>query len=349
MRTTARSARIWETPTKAGRAATGIGAAARASRSAELPWFAIGGVDEARVGRVAAVGAERVVVVRAIADAPDPAAAARALRTRLVEGCPRVLSIAGSDSGGGAGIQADVKAVTAAGGFAMTALVALTAQNTLGVEEAFPVAHPFVARQIAAVWDDLGLDGVKTGMLADAGLVETVADALRPRLAADPVPLVVDTVLRAESGSPLMAPGGEDALMRHLLPMATVITPNLAEAQVLAGRDDDDPEELARALHARHGCAAIVTGGHGRTADDVICDDDGVTRIPGVRLPRASTHGAGCTHSATLATLLASGLPLRDAAAGAKRAATAAVRAGRPFGAGAGPVDVHAGRAEMTG
>ncbi len=300
------------------------------------------------MGRVAAVGAERVVVVRAIADAPDPAAAARALRTRLVEGCPRVLSIAGSDSGGGAGIQADVKAVTAAGGFAMTALVALTAQNTLGVEEALPVPHPFVARQIAAVWDDLGLDGVKTGMLADAGLVETVADALRPRLAADPVPLVVDTVLRAESGAPLMAPGGEDALMRHLLPMATVITPNLAEAQVLAGREDDDPEELARALHGRHGCAAIVTGGHGRTADDVICDDEGVTRIPGVRLPRASTHGAGCTHSATLATLLASGLPLRDAAAGAKRAATAAVRAGRPFGAGAGPVDVLAGR-EVSG
>lgn len=338
---------VWETPTKAGRPATGLAPVAAAAREARLPWFAIGGIDAGTVGRVRAIGAERVVVVRAIADAEDPAAAARDLRERLVDGTARVMSIAGSDSGGGAGIQADVKAISAAGGFATTAVVALTAQSTLGVDAAYPMPAALVEQQIAAVWDDLGLDGLKTGMLANAELVETIASALALRLSADPIPLVVDTVLRAESGSPLMDRGGEEALTRHLLPLASVITPNLLEAAALAGRDTDDSAELARALHAAHGCAVVVTGGHGRTADDVLCDGDGLTRIPGVRLPVASTHGAGCTHSATLATLLASGRSMREAAFGAKRAATAAVRAGRPFGAGAGPVDVIRGR-EMS-
>lgn len=340
---------VWETPTKPGRAAVGIGTVAAAAREARLPWFAIGGIDSRRVGRVAAAGAGRIVVVRAIADAEDPGAAARDLRARLLGGGPRVLSVAGSDSGGGAGIQADVKAIAAAGGFPLTAVAALTAQSTVGVAEAMPVPAPFVARQIAVTWDDLGVDAVKTGMLAGPELVETVADALAPRLAADDVPLVVDTVLRAESGAALMSDGGVDALRRHLLPLATVITPNLMEARRLSGRETDDAAELARALTAEHGCAVIVTGGHGPTGDDVLAHDDQLVRIPGVRLPRPTTHGAGCTHSATLATLLASGLPLAEAAAGAKRAATAAVREGRPFGAGAGPVDVVRGAARRDG
>jgi hydroxymethylpyrimidine kinase/phosphomethylpyrimidine kinase/thiamine-phosphate diphosphorylase len=337
----------WETPTKAGRPATGLVPIAAAARAARVPWFAIGGIDADRIGRIAALGARRVVVVRAIAEAPDPVAAARDLRARLTEGRARVMSVAGSDSGGGAGIQADVKAIAAAGGFPQTAIVALTAQSTVGVSGVHPVPPPFIEEQIATVWDDLGVDGLKTGMLGGPETVEAVAAALAPRLAgADRVPLVVDTVLRAESGAPLMAPGGEQALQRHLLPLATVITPNLIEARALAGMDSDDAAELARALHDRHGCAALVTGGHGPSADDVLADEGGVTRIPGVRLRRASTHGAGCTHSATLATLLARGEPLADAAAGAKAAATAAVRAGRPFGTGAGPVDVLAGRDE---
>jgi hydroxymethylpyrimidine kinase/phosphomethylpyrimidine kinase len=141
-----------------------------------------------------------------------------------------------------------------------------------------------------------------------------------------------------------MARGGEEAYRRRLLPRATVATPNLFEAQALAGIHEDDPVRLARTLHERHGCAVIVTGGHGASADDVLCDAEGVTRIPGVRLPRATTHGAGCTHSATLAATLARGVPLREAAVTAKAAATAAVGGGRPFGAGAGPVDVLAGR-----
>src|SRR5581483_8089199 len=264
------------------------------------------------------------------------------IRERLLGAVPRVLTIAGSDSGGGAGIQADIKAISHAGGFPLCALTALTAQSTLGVDAVSSVEPRFVRRQVATVAADIGLDGVKTGMLGSAEIVEAVAAALEDLDPADEVPVVVDPVLRAESGSPLMARGGEEALRRRLLPLASVITPNLLEAQALAGSDRDDAEHLARRLHERHGCAVIVTGGHGATSADVVCDAEGVTAIPGPRLPRTTTHGAGCTHSSTLAALLARGVPLREAAAGAKRAATRAVRGGRPFGAGAGPVDVMA-------
>jgi hydroxymethylpyrimidine/phosphomethylpyrimidine kinase len=280
------------------------------------------------------------VVVRAIVDAEDPVAAAARLRERLVDGAPRVMTVATTDSGGGAGIQADTKAIAQAGGFPMCAVVALTAQSTVGVDEVATLEPSFVTRQIATVRDDIGIDGVKTGMLATPALVETVAEALAGLDPLDEVPIVVDTVLRAESGASLMTAGGDEAYRRTLLPVATVITPNLAEAQALAGDGRDDSEWLARTLHERHGCAVIVTGGHGATSADLLCDAEGVTAIPGVRLPRRTTHGAGCTHSSTLATLLASGWPLREAAAGAKRAATGAVRGGRAIGAGAGPVDV---------
>jgi hydroxymethylpyrimidine/phosphomethylpyrimidine kinase len=250
-----------------------------------------------------------------------------------------VITIAGSDSGGGAGIQADIKAIVAAGGFPLCAVTALTAQNTLGVEAVHTPDPAFVVRQFEATAADIGLDGIKTGMLGTPETVDAVAAALAGLDPLDEVPVVVDPVMRAEAGSSLLTPGGEDAYRRRLLPLATVITPNLFEARVLA-RSDRDSQWLAQSLHGTYGCATIVTGGHGETADDVLCDSRGVTRIPGVRLPVATTHGAGCTHSSTLAALLARGLSLAEAAAGAKRAATGAVAAGQPFGAGAGPVDI---------
>lgn len=332
---------VWETPTKPGRPAVGPMAVADAARRATLPWFAIGGIDSARALRVGALGADRVVVVRAVCDAPDPIAAVADLRRRLAGARPRVLTVAGSDSGGGAGIQADIKAISATGGFPMCAVTALTAQNTRGVTAVEPSPLPFVRAQVAAVAGDIGVDGVKTGMLGTADLVGEVCAALDEHLPAeDMIPVVVDTVLRAESGAALMAPGGEEAIIRELLPRATVITPNLMEAQVLAGIAEDDPARLAATLHERHGCAVVVTGGHGASASDLLHDDAGRFEIPGERLPVPTTHGAGCTHSSTLAALLAAGTPLRDAAIGAKRAATAAVAAGLPFGAGAGPVDI---------
>lgn len=338
---------VWETPTKPGRRPTGISAPARAARDigpGALPWFAIGGIDARRIGRIAAIGATRAVVVRAICDAADPAASARDLRARLVEGVPRVLSVASTDSGGGAGTLADAKAIVRAGGFPLCALVGLTAQSTVGVAAVRTLDRDFIREQIRCCSDDIGVDGVKTGMLATPELVGVVAAALAALPADEEVPIVVDPVLRAESGAALMTAGGEDAYTRELLHLATVTTPNLHEAQALTGLSSADPELLARTIHDRHGCAAIVTGGHGANAGDTLCDDGGITVIPGVRLPRASTHGAGCTHSATLASHLAAGAGLREAAHAAKRAATGAVAGGRPFGAGAGPVDVMAGR-----
>lgn len=330
---------VWETATHPTRPPVGLGAVAAAAREARIPWFPLGGIDVRRTFRVAALGAGRVAAVRAVTDADDPAAVVAAMRAALAAR-PRVLTIAGSDSGGGAGIQADIKAIFHAGGFPLAAVTALTAQTTTGVHGVVGTPPEFVREQIRLVAGDLGLDAVKTGMLGTPDTVAAVAAELAGLDAADEIPIVVDPVMRAEAGSSLLAPGGEDAYRTALLPAATVITPNLFEAQALADLEVDDAERLARTLHERHGCAVIVTGGHGATADDVLCDPMGVTRLPGVRLDRRTTHGAGCTHSSTLAALLARGLPLREAAAGAKATATNAVRHGLPYGAGAGPVDV---------
>ena len=331
---------VWETPTKPGRRPIGLAPVADAARRARIPWFAIGGIDERRVQRIAAVGARRAVVVRAVCDADDPTTSARLLRERLLRTIPRVMSIASTDSGGGAGLLADVKAIARAGGFPLCALAAVTAQTTIGVDAIAPIGAALLRAQIASVNADIGIDAIKTGMLAESGLVEAACAALADLDPCDEIPVVVDPVLRAESGASLLGRGGEDAYRRDLLSRATVITPNLFEAQALADSSADDPAALARALHARHGCAVIVTGGHGSTPADTLCTAAGVTILEGPRLPVATTHGAGCTHSSTLAALLGGGMALHEAAAEAKRVATAAVGAGRPFGVGAGPVDV---------
>ena len=329
---------LWPTPTKPDRPATGLDAAIAAVRDARIPWFALGGLDPARVRRLAAVGARRIAVVRDVAEADDPVAAVRMLLAAL-DTSPRVLTIAGSDSGGGAGIQADVKAISAAGGYPLTAITALTAQSTVGVDDVLPIPSAFIAAQARSAIDDIGVDAVKTGMLGSAEAIAAARDVI---VGLDPsllIPVVVDPVMRAESGAALLDPAALGAL-RDLLPQATVCTPNLAEAQALAGRDTDDAAELARALNAGAGCAVIVTGGHGPSPADALCDGGDVVAIPGTRHPVATTHGAGCTYAATLATLLGGGSTLVDAATRAKAVAAGAVLHGRAYGVGAGPVDV---------
>jgi hydroxymethylpyrimidine/phosphomethylpyrimidine kinase len=247
------------------------------------------------------------------------------------------LTIAGSDSGGGAGIQADLKAFAAAGVFGTCAIVALTAQNTVGVTSVHPVPPAFVVAQLEAVLSDLGAGAAKTGMLFSRGVIEAVAGILAGR----GLPLVVDPVLVASSGAKLLEDDAADALVSLLFPLATVVTPNLAEAQQLTGRPALAAKaELAERLVALGAPAALVTGGHGAPVDHLYDGREHV-EIPVDRLGVAATHGAGCTHSATLAALLARGLPLVEAAAGAARAATDAVRHGLVgLGAGDGPVDV---------
>ncbi|HUZ82365.1 MAG TPA: bifunctional hydroxymethylpyrimidine kinase/phosphomethylpyrimidine kinase [Gaiellaceae bacterium] len=248
---------------------------------------------------------------------------------------PRALTIAGSDSGGGAGIQADLKAFAAAGAHGMSAIVALTAQNTSGVTAVHEVPAAFVVAQLEAVYSDIGVDAAKTGMLFSRRVIETVAEFLASR----PTPLVVDPVLVASSGAKLLETDAMDALVTLLFPLATVVTPNLPEARAIAG--DGTRAELAEKLVALGAPAALVTGGHGDDPVDHLFDGHEHLAIPVERLSNAATHGAGCTHSATLAALLARGLSLADAARGAARAASDAVRHGlSELGAGDGPVDV---------
>jgi hydroxymethylpyrimidine/phosphomethylpyrimidine kinase len=248
---------------------------------------------------------------------------------------PRVLTIASSDSGGGAGIQADLKAFARCGAHGMSAIVALTAQNTLGVSAIHEVPPEFARAQIDVVLDDLGADAVKTGMLFSAPLIEAVAGALASR----GLPLVVDPVMVASSGSRLLREDAVKTLITLLFPLATVVTPNLPEAQALTGLRTEDRAVLAEGLAAMGAPAVLVTGGHGREPEDHLFDGSSHLSIPVPRYPVAATHGAGCTHSAALAAGLAAGLPLPDAARQAAAVAGDAVAHGlTQLGAGEGPV-----------
>ena len=254
---------------------------------------------------------------------------------------PRCLTIAGSDSGGGAGIQADLKAFAAAGCHGTSAIVALTAQNTTGVTAVHEVPPEFVREQLEAIYDDIGVDAVKTGMLFSRQIIDAVADFLSER----PAPLVVDPVMVASSGATLLQDAAVEALVKRLFPLATVVTPNLHEAQALASGvpvpGTKTRLELAAAIHELRAPAVIVTGGHGEEPVDHLFDGERHVEIPVDRYDVPATHGAGCTHSATLAALLARGLPLVDAARAAAAAAASAVRNGLvDIGAGDGPVDV---------
>ena len=247
-----------------------------------------------------------------------------------------MLSIASSDSGGGAGIQADLKAFARCGAHGMTAIVALTAQNTVGVTAVHELEPEFIRAQIDAVLDDIGIDAVKTGMLFSRSVIDCVADALE----AIGRPLVVDPVLVASSGARLLREDATVTLVGRLFPLATVVTPNLLEAQALTGIVTEDRAQLCERLVAMGARAALVTGGHGGDAVDHLYDGHSHVSIPVERYATATTHGAGCTHSAALAAGLAAGLSLEAAARQAAEVASDAVCHGlADIGHGDGPVD----------
>ena len=252
---------------------------------------------------------------------------------------PRLLSIAGSDSGGGAGIQADLKAFAACGAHGMTAITAITAQNTVGVTAVHPVPPDIIVAQVRAVAEDIGVDAVKIGMLGTQATIAAVEQALGLVTEA---PVVLDPVMVAESGASLLDDEAQEALRTQLLPLATVVTPNVPEAARLAGMDPATPSpELARAVHALGPRVVVVTGGHRELATDVFFDGERLAEIPGERFSSGAAHGSGCTHSSVLAAQLALGLRPLDAARRAKAMAAAAVRDGLgAIGAGPGPVDV---------
>ena len=252
---------------------------------------------------------------------------------------PAVLSIAGSDSGGGAGIQADLKAFAHCGVHGMTAVTAITAQNTVGVDAVEAVSPQLIVAQVRAVAGDIGVDAVKIGML---GTAETVAAVVEALALVDDAPVVVDPVMVAESGASLLDDDARSALVEDLLPLATVVTPNIPEARALTGAGEDvGQEELARQVLELGPRNAVVTGGHSDDVVDVFFDGERATEIRGERHPDGASHGSGCTHSSALAAFIARGESRLQAARLAREVASTAVGAGiRGLGSGPGPVDV---------
>jgi hydroxymethylpyrimidine kinase/phosphomethylpyrimidine kinase/thiamine-phosphate diphosphorylase len=325
----------------------GVGRLREVREAVELPIVAIGGVSYANAATLVDAGADAIAVISAVASDPQPVLAARELallfNRRRGAGETRVLTIAGSDSGGGAGIQADIKTITLLGSYAMSAITVLTAQNTRGVHGVFPATADFVRRQVELVTEDIGVDAVKTGMLYSTDIVENVAGLLtRYGLAA-----VVDPVMIAKGGEPLLREEAMAAVREQLLPQTFVLAPNLPEAEALTGmtiRTLGEMEDAARRLHqlgARH---VLVKGGHREgDATDLLSSNGSITLLPGERIATTRTHGTGCSYAAALATLLAQGEELPAAARRAKRFIETAIRAAIPLGDGHGPINHAAG------
>jgi hydroxymethylpyrimidine/phosphomethylpyrimidine kinase len=254
----------------------------------------------------------------------------------------RVLIVAGSDSGGGAGIQADIKTVSMLDAYAATAITALTAQNTEGVFGVFPIPPEFIRRQIEVVLDDIGADVVKTGMLYDAAVIETIATVLEAR---DPsIPLVVDPVMIAKGGARLIEPAAVDALKQLLIVHAEIVTPNLPEAEILYGATISDVTEMRRAGETllSLGCrAALIKGGHlaGETVPDILVSAGGVRVWESPRIATRHTHGTGCTLASAIAAGLAQGLDVESAVDRARTYVHRAIAGAPGLGRGHGPLD----------
>ncbi|MDE7548040.1 bifunctional hydroxymethylpyrimidine kinase/phosphomethylpyrimidine kinase [Acetobacter fabarum] len=257
---------------------------------------------------------------------------------------PRILSIAGSDSGGGAGIQADIKTITALGGYAMTAITALTAQNTQGVQDILPVPAQFICEQIRCVVDDLGVDAIKTGMLGGAAQTQAVAaEIVQTRERTPDLVVVVDPVMVAKGGAALLDEDALACLRTTLLPLATLITPNLPEAEKLTGLTIHTVEDMKAAalwLHQQTGAAVLLKGGHlvGEILVDVLLDRAGTREFVGQRIATRHTHGTGCTLASALATTLAQGLALPDAVRQSCKYVHDAIKQAPELGRGAGPL-----------
>lgn len=252
----------------------------------------------------------------------------------------RVLIVAGSDSGGGAGIQADIKTVTMLGAYAMTAITALTAQNTQGVFGIHEVPPEFIAQQMRLVLEDIGADCIKTGMLHNTEVIAAVAEVLAEYPA---IPLVLDPVMVAKGGSPLLQDAAVEALREKLLPRATLITPNIPEAEILTGltiRSNEDMEDAGQKLLEFGAKAALIKGGHmpGDTITDILISPTGLERFSSPRINTRHTHGTGCTLASAIATGLAKKQPLAQAVKQARQYVLEALRHAPGLGTGHGPL-----------
>ena len=318
----------------------------------KIPLIAIGGINAGNCAEVIAAGADGVAVISAVMADPQPGLAARELALQFNSGASlprgRVLTVAGSDSGGGAGIQADLKTITLLGGYGMSALTALTAQNTRGVSAVHAVPPAFVAEQMEMVLTDIGADTVKTGMLHSADIVALVAEAIEHYA----LLAVVDPVMIAKGGAPLLQRDAAELLRQVLLPQTYLLTPNIPEAEALAGITIDDEAAMERAVYALQKMGprnVLLKGGHREgEALDLLLAGDSLLRFPAERIATRNTHGTGCSYAAAIATFLAQGLPLVAAVAKAKRFIDAAIRTATDLGSGHGPINHWQGARTVT-
>ncbi|MEI7816633.1 MAG: bifunctional hydroxymethylpyrimidine kinase/phosphomethylpyrimidine kinase [Desulfuromonadales bacterium] len=312
----------------------------------KIPIVAIGGLTADNACRVIEAGADSIAVISSVLSSPRPdiAAAELLLLFNRILSFPRgaVLSIAGSDSGGGAGIQADIKTVTLLGGYAASVITALTAQNTRGVSSIHGLPPSFVCDQLGAVLSDIPIDVIKTGMLHTPAIISAVAERLGERKVL--IPMVVDPVMIAKGGAALLERDAVQVFCDLLLPMAYLLTPNVPEAERLLGRsikNESDMEQAARELHAIGAANVLIKGGHlsGRFSTDVLFDGKQCHNFSSARIFTSNTHGTGCSYASAIAALLAQGEPLLKAVERSKIFISTAIRTARSLGKGHSPVN----------
>jgi hydroxymethylpyrimidine kinase/phosphomethylpyrimidine kinase/thiamine-phosphate diphosphorylase len=338
---------IFPTQTKNDAELVGLKTLSKVRRAVKIPLVAIGGINWMNAASALEAGADSLAVISAISKDPNPALAAKEMALFFNSSNAfeetRVMTIAGSDSGGGAGIQADLKTITLLGSFGASAITVLTAQNTLGVHGLSPASASFVAKQAEAVITDIGVDTIKTGMLYSAEIVSTVAELIQKHN----LLAIVDPVMIAKGGAALLKQEAIEALRNQLLPNTYLLTPNIPEAEALTGKEIktlEDMEDAAKALQAIGARHVLLKGGH-RDGDaiDVLLAGTSIKRLTAERINTANTHGTGCSYSAALATFLAQGQPLVKAAASAKLFINEAIRHATPLGGGHGPINHFAG------
>ncbi|MBT0663439.1 bifunctional hydroxymethylpyrimidine kinase/phosphomethylpyrimidine kinase [Geobacter pelophilus] len=310
-----------------------------------IPVVAIGGISRNNAHKVIDSGADAIAVISAVLDNRDPSVAASELALMFNRKAPfprgSVMSVAGSDSGGGAGIQADLKTVTLLGSYGSSVLTALTAQNTRGVSNIHGVPAEFVAEQLTAVLSDIPVDVIKTGMLFSSQIIDAVASAIESNRNCL---LVLDPVMLAKGGAALIDREAVTFLKLRLLPLAYLITPNIPEAERLSGIDiidEDGMQQAARAIHRMGSRNVLIKGGHlgDNNSVDILFDGSAFIRYPAQRIHSKNTHGTGCTFASAIATFLAQGEPLQIAVAKAKQFITEAIKTAQPIGKGHGPVN----------
>jgi len=312
----------------------------------KIPIVAIGGITAANACRVIEAGADALAVISSVLSSPRPdiAAAELLLLFNRVRPFPRgaVLSVAGSDSGGGAGIQADIKTITLLGSYAATVLTALTAQNTRGVSSIHGLPPSFVSDQLDAVLSDIPIDVIKTGMLHTPAIISALAERLGERKVV--IPMVIDPVMVAKGGAALLEGEAVQLFCDQLLPLAYLLTPNVPEAERLLGRtikNESEMEQAAIDLHALGAANVLIKGGHmsGRLSTDILFDGVRCHRLSSERIFTSNTHGTGCSYASAIAALLAQGEPLLTAVERSKIFVTSAIRLARSLGKGHSPVN----------